>query len=134
MAPSSQKLEPPAIPARFTTNLSLLVDTGADVSALMPSDGIKLGIDYGSLINSNVVGGLGGNTNCFQENAVLVFHEPNRNLTRFYLIGIMIAQVNAHLMKTPSIIGRDILDRWRINYDPSRNSLRFTVRSADHTV
>ena len=119
---------------KFSTNLSFLVDTGADVSALMPADGIKLGINYRVLINSKVVGCMGGNTNCFQEDAVLIFDEPNRKLTRYYLIKIMIPPVSPPLMKTPSIIGRDILDRWRINYDPNRNSLKFTVRSADHTI
>ena len=65
---------------------------------------------------------------------MLAFDEPNRNLIRFYYVNMMIPHVSASLMKTPSIVGRDILDRWRINYDPGRKSLKFTVRSADHTV
>ena len=58
---------------RLSTNLS---DTGADVSVLMPVDGIKMGIDYQALINPKVVGGVGGNASCFQESAVLAFDEP----------------------------------------------------------
>lgn len=100
----------------------------------MPADGIKMGIDYQALVDPTVVGGMGGDARCFQEDAVLGFHEPNRNLIRLYFVTIMIPQVSQPLMKMPSLVGRDVLDRWRIDYDPSRDSLKFTVRSADHTI
>ena len=119
---------------QLSTNLSFLVDTGADLSTLMPADGLTIGIDYQALINSRVVGGLGGNARCFQEAAVIVFDEPNRTLIRSYFITLIIPQVHPDLMRMPSIVGRDILDRWRMNYDPSKNVLKFTVRSADHTT
>ncbi len=77
---------------------------------------------------------MGGNAKCFRETAVLAFDEPNRNLIRYYSIAMIIPQVHTALLRMPSILGRDILDRWRMNYDPSRNSLKFTVRSADHTI
>ena len=118
----------------LVTNLSLLVDTGADVSTLMPTDGLKMGINYQALGNSTPVGGIGGNANCFPEDAVLAFDEPNRNLIRFYAITLMILENQPALTRLPSLVGRDILDRWRMNYDPSRGSLNFTVRSADHTI
>ena len=117
-----------------STNLSLLVDTGADSSTLMPTDAIKMRINHSTLIKPTVVGGIGGDAVCFQETAVLVFDESNRNLTRYYFIKIMIPEVHPDLMRMPSVLGRDILDRWRMNYDPSRTGLKFTVRSADHTI
>lgn len=117
-----------------STNLSFLVDTGADRSTLMPTDAIKMGIDHNTLIDPTMVGGMGGDAACFQEIAVLVFDEPNRNLTQYYYITMMIPEVHQDLMRMPSLLGRDILDRWRMNYDPSRNGLKFTVRSADHTI
>lgn len=118
----------------LSANLSFLVDTGADVSVLMPADGITMGIDYQALANPKVVGGVGGNASGFQEPAVLAFYESNRSLIQLYSVTILIFQVSQPLMKTPSIVGRDVLDRWRMNYDPTRNSLKFTVRSADHTI
>lgn len=118
----------------LAANLSFLVDTGADGCVLMPADGITMGINYQALVNLKVVGGVGGNASCFQESAVLAFSEPNRNLIRLYSVIIMISQVSRPLMRTPSIVGRNILDRWRIDYDPSKNSLKFIVRSADHTI
>lgn len=117
-----------------SANLSFLVDTGADRSTLMPADAIKMGVDHKNLVEPTVVGGMGGDAVCFQESAVLVFDEPNRNLIRYYLIKIMIPEPNPDLMRMPPIVGRDILDKWRMNYDPSRNSLSFTVRLADLTV
>ncbi len=102
----------------LSTNLSFLVDTGADASTLMPAEGHTIGINYQALINPTVVGGMGGNASCFRETAVLAFDEPNRNLIRSYSITMMIPQVHQALMRMPSIVGRDILDRWSINYDP----------------
>ena len=34
----------------------------------------------------------------------------------------------------PSLLGRDILDRWRMVYDPEMGLLEFEVRSADLTI
>jgi hypothetical protein len=118
----------------LSSNLSFLVDTGADVSTLMPTDGLKMNINYQTLGDSMLVDGIGGNARCFQEEAVLAFDEPNRNLIRFYAITLMILEAQQALTTLPSIVGRDILDRWRMNYDPSRNKLEFTVRSADLTI
>lgn len=49
----------------ISTNLSFLVDTGADISTLMPADGLTTGINYQELIDLTVVGGVGGDANCF---------------------------------------------------------------------
>ncbi len=118
---------------KLWTNLSFLVDTGADVSALMPADALKIGLDYQALVNPAVVGGIGGEADCFKEAALLAFDEPNRSLIHYYSITIMIPEFLPALMKTPSILGRDVLDRWRMSYDPGKSGLKFTVRSADLT-
>jgi hypothetical protein len=126
------RLLPPSL--NLATNISFLVDTAADTSTLMPADGVKLGINYGALSDPIIVGGMGGNANCFQESAIIAFHEPNRDLMRFYSVRITIPEVHPDMMMHPSLLGRDVLDRWRVNYDPSRDSLKFTVRSADLTI
>ena len=77
---------------------------------------------------------MGGSAACFQETAVLAFDEPNRNLIRFYSVEVMIPEPAPDLMHMPPILGRDVLDRWRMIYDPSKDSLTFTVRSADYTA
>ncbi len=65
---------------------------------------------------------------------MLAFDEPSRRLTHFYAITIMIPETHSALMKTSSIIGRDVLDRWRMSYDPGGSGLKFTVRSADKSI
>ena len=61
----------------LAANLSFLVDTGADCSTLMPGDGIKMDLDYTDLQNPTAVGGMGGNAACYQEPAIVLFHELN---------------------------------------------------------
>ena len=34
----------------------------------------------------------------------------------------------------PSLLGRDILNRWRMVYDPSIDELSFEVHTADRTL
>lgn len=116
------------------SNLSFLVDTGADRSTLMPADGIKMGLDYDTLTAPATVGGLGGPAACYQETAVLLFSEQNRSLIHCYYVEIIILRRQRYLMQMPSILGRDILDRWRMVYEPTSDRLTFTVRSAHHTV
>lgn len=119
---------------QLSTNLSFLVDTGADCSTLMPTDGIKMSLNYGALQDPIVVGGMGGNAVCFQEYAVVAFDESNRSLIQYYFIQIKIPEPQPDLLRMPPMIGRDILDRWHMSYDPSQKKLAFTVRSADYTV
>lgn len=38
------------------------------------------------------------------------------------------------MAEVPSVLGRDVIDRWGILYDPSRLHLRAWVRSADMTI
>ena len=114
-----------------TANLSFLVDTGADRSMLMPVDIIRMGIDRGILEKQIDVGGVGGSTVGFREKAVLAFAGQRHRSSIFYSIEILIAQDDRNLMRTPSLLGRDVLDRWKISYDPHNNELSFTVRSAD---
>jgi hypothetical protein len=100
----------------------------------MPADAIKMGIDYTTLANQTVVGGMGGDSVSFRESAVLAFDEPNRSLIRYYFVTILIPEPKPDLMHMPPIIGRDVLDQWHMNYDPTKNNLTFTVRTADHTI
>jgi hypothetical protein len=118
---------------KLSANLSFLVDTGADRSTLMPADALKMGVDYAQLGNTAKVGGMGGNANCFNEQAILIFDELNRGLVRSYVVWLVIPKPKVDLRNMPPILGRDVLDGWYMHYDPSGKGLRFTVRSADHT-
>jgi hypothetical protein len=114
-------------------DISFLVDTGADRSVLHPGDGERIGVDYEKLTHKTESTGIGGICHGFLEPALVVFSEPGRNLY-VYLIPIEIVPPEEHIMELPSIIGRDILDRWRTVYDPTNNELTFEVHAADRIV
>lgn len=118
----------------LSANLSFLVDTGADRSTLMPADGVKMGIDYSTLGNPSDVGGMGGNTSCFQEDAIMGFIEADQGITQYYSVSILIPDSHPDLMNMPPILGRDVLDRWHMSYDPSNASLEFIVQSSDASL
>lgn len=110
-------------------DLSFVVDTGADMTLLMPSDAIALGVDFRSLVGSQFIVGIGGTTHSYAERAVLVF--ADRRLLYVYDISVHFVAPSHQLADVPSLVGRDIIDRWRMTYEPSRQVLRFEVRSAD---
>ena len=58
--------------------ISFLVDTGADSTTLMPSDGQNIGLDYSQLPYSDFATGIGGTTPTFLEPATLTFKDVTR--------------------------------------------------------
>jgi hypothetical protein len=113
-------------------DISFIVDTGADRSLLMPLDGIRMGINYAGLTGNVESIGIGGVTHNFEEEAIVIFADP-RNIY-IYLIDLEIAAPTSEIERIPTLLGRDILDQWRMVYHPARNRLSFTVISADYTA
>ncbi|HEY7065810.1 MAG TPA: hypothetical protein VII06_30320 [Chloroflexota bacterium] len=99
----------------------------------MPGDAIRLGIDYAQLTGDAESIGIGGISHNITEQAILAFVEPRRNL-HIYLLELAIAPAAPELLDVPSLLGRDILHRWRMVYDYSKRRLAFHVILADHTV
>jgi hypothetical protein len=114
-------------------DISFCVDTGADRSLLHPGDGERMGIDYTKLTGETESVGVGGIRHSFVEPALLVFSEPKRFLY-VYIIDLAISPPSLDIMDLPSLLGRDILDRWRMIYHPAKKRLTFDVVSADVTV
>ena len=113
--------------------VDFMVDTGADVTCLHPGDLRPLGIETrfvpdGSAIEAS---GIGGSGRYFEEIAVLQFEDETE--TRYYAINLYIAEPNQHMEGLPSVLGRDVINRWRIIYDPEIGQLECAVRSADAT-
>lgn len=111
--------------------VSFLVDTGSDVSCLMPADGMQLGINYRTLAGpkGNTIG-VGGGANPFEFRAVVIFAGNNASVF-YYVIKLQVYPRKGKLLPLPSLLGRDVLDRWRMVYDPSKDRLRFTPKSWD---
>lgn len=116
-----------------TGEISFLVDTGADQSLLSPLDGQRLRLDYSRLGNEGESIGMGGIVQNFQEQAFLTFSDAGRTLYA-YAVNIAIATPSPDIMDLPSLLGRDVVDHWRMVYEPDRDLLTFTVRTADVVI
>ena len=111
--------------------LLLLVDTGASASCLHPADAIRAGIPFDELGNRVGYLGIGGSSAYFRESANLLFEDDS--YLQIYRLDLLIAAPTENNRDLPSLLGRDVLNRWRMDYDPADRRLECTVRSADHT-
>jgi hypothetical protein len=109
--------------------LWLLIDTGADVSVLMPRDSKRLNIDFHALRNSTESQGIGGIARAYQETAAISFYD--RHYIYSYNIRIEVAAQLAHNSSIPSLLGRDILGQWRVIVDKPENEIRCVPKTWD---
>jgi hypothetical protein len=114
-------------------NISFCIDTGADRSLLLPTDGERLGIEFEMLARTERATGIGGVSENFVEGAIIAFPEPGRCLW-IYETELAIAARRPELFAVPSLLGRDIVNRWRMVYDPAADRLTLTVKSADARI
>ncbi len=114
--------------------ISFLLDTGADESCVMPTDGRRLGIDYSSLTGRKVsIRGVSGSIDSIKRPVLVLFAEDTGRV-RLYRIEMDIMPDDPGLHGIPSLLGQDILSRWRTVHDPTRGRIQATVISADRTL
>lgn len=111
--------------------LSLLLDTGADGTTLMPMDARALGIDFGALCRRIQSGGVGGAATTYREPAYLAFESEDGRTVYGYRVDLSIIAPSEDISNIPSLLGRDIINRWRITYDKSQLELTGEVVSCD---
>lgn len=99
----------------------------------MPGDGYQMGLPYDRLMDSQTAIGVGGQTKIFPEVALLAFPEGGRHI-RVYELEVDVMEADGHTSKLPSLLGRDILDHWRMIYAPRAAQLDFEVLDADATI
>ncbi len=109
--------------------MSFIFDTGADTSLLMPLDAHRMGIDYGLLDNEMLTLGVGGASENYVESAYLAF--IGDETLYGYEIELHICKPAEELMTIPSLLGRDVIDEWRVVYDKSTWELSAEVISWD---
>jgi hypothetical protein len=117
----------------LAADISFIVDTGADKTVVMPLDGTRLGVDYANLTRPFVSTGIGGMSADYLEPAILAFSET-RTAIHLYQIDVIVSSPSPDIMNIPSLLGRDILDRWQMTYHKPNASLTFEVLSADYTI
>jgi hypothetical protein len=108
-----------------------LLDTGADFTCLHQDDAEYLAIPFDQLADRRNSRGIGGRSAYFREPAVLSFIDGP--LTRLYRVNLLVAEPNRSSAGLPSLLGRNVINHWYMQYDPTNDRLDCTVRHADYT-
>lgn len=109
--------------------VSFLLDTGADSTCLNSKDANNLHIPRSSLRDATHVGGIGGGATYYREPAALYFLDGARIVTYDLILRVASSSTGG----IPSLLGRDIFDNWRIEYDRSQDNLQCEVRAGRYT-
>ena len=116
-----------------TKGITFMVDTGAYATCIHPRDGALARIPFDSLERPVTSDGVGGTATYFIEPAVLEFVDGDAREVRSYEIDVRIAKPapdpRHSVNQLHSLLGRDMIDRWRMLYDRTDNLLEFTVRN-----
>ena len=107
-----------------------LLDTGADSTCLNTTDATSLEIPFERLGNLAEVGGIGGGAEYFKEDSTIYFPDDGRVVGYDISIGIASSDTGG----LPSLLGRDVFDNWRIEYERRRGVLQCVVRTADQLL
>lgn len=114
-------------------DISFLFDTGADATLLMPMDSVRLGIDFSDpSLQSISLSGIGSSSGIMLPGFVTFAGDDSTLYV--YQTALFIAVPSANNLDVPSLLGRNIIDRWHVNYAPSQNTLTAVVLGADHTI
>jgi hypothetical protein len=111
--------------------IKFLVDTGASRTTICDKDSLRLGIDYNKLERlSEGMLGIGGLVETYiMKNVKLTFKRENgkshvENMEKIYVLKHPIA--DERIMRIPSILGRDILNKYALIYDKRHETAYIT--------
>ena len=108
---------------RFGRTLRLLIDTGASTTVVLDRDLRRLGVEWTRLSGpEGQLTGMGGTVHTrLIEDAKLIFksavHAARHDLSR---LG---PEMRKSVMLLPSLLGRDIIERYKFVYDSPRNKV-----------
>ena len=111
-----------------------MVDTGADTCLLAPTDAMMVGLDFSQCTpKPGSVVGIGGATRAYVEDAILMFID-GEGMASCYDVELTILPYRDDTENLVSVIGRDILNRWRMDYHPSGGTLNIEIVTADYAL
>lgn len=96
------------------------------------SDAVNLGWDAATLSGRVEVGGVTGTGRHHAEPATISILTGGKLYP--YGLRLLIASPSPDVALLPSILGRDILNRWDMSYRPSRGRLTFDIVTADEVI
>jgi hypothetical protein len=116
----------------LSANVSFVIDTGSDCTVLMPLDAMRINLDYSRLTKEVDSVGIGGICRDFAEPALVAFTDGIA--VYIYEIELRIATASADIMAIPSLLGRDVINRWHISYSFPNNKIEIQNHTADNIV
>ena len=100
-----------------------LVDTGSDTTILHPYDGIDLGCPFDELVNPEEFTSAGGTHPYYMEPAIIRLDDDDA--TREFDLELSVAKPHPAVNDLDSLLGRDVLNRLRMDYEYPEGRLRF---------
>ena len=97
----------------------------------MPADAQTLAVDYDALQNRAASVGLGGAVDLFKEPARLAFAGSGGVMYGYEINRSVYPAGDRGSLTLPSLLGRNVIDRWRVTYDRSASELTADVVSYD---
>ena len=114
-------------------SVEFLIDTGATKTTISEKDIIRLGVDYEALERlSKGMLGIGGAVDTYLlKDANLIFRQENKknHVEQLSLCFLKHSEVNERILRIPSIIGRDILNKYTIIYSKKQGKAYLTDES-----
>lgn len=118
---------------RKTSPIDWIVDTGSDVTTLNPGDGKRMKIDYTKLRFTEPAIAVGSRHEAALLQAIIAF-VSDEGVLPIYNIQIHITPYSLEAEKLPSMLGIDILHRWKMNWNPRENILEFEIITYDKII
>lgn len=117
---------------QFQRQIYFLVDTGATSSSVHPRVLEGLGVDMQVVmaLPASQIWGIGGSITVYNAQGFLAFQDSDN--AYLYELPISIYDPKDP-PDVPSVIGRDILERWRMVYAKAQGVLEFEVLESDYT-
>ena len=116
---------------RISGPVNFLIDTGASKTCLHPYAGRRIQIPFDELLDPQDAVGIGGTGSYYSEAAAVLLYDGE--LSHRFDVSLLIAKPepptrsnpNPVVNGLPSLLGRDVLNRLRIDYDYPAGCLHF---------
>ncbi|MBI4258834.1 MAG: hypothetical protein HY619_07750 [Thaumarchaeota archaeon] len=120
---------------RITERIEFLIDTGATKTTILDRDAITSGMPYGKLLRlKQPLLGLGGLVDTYVARHVEIYFkaEPDQQHKELIeeLLIVKHRKVDENIVRIPSVLGRDILNKYRLIYDRGSNLVAITNESS----